>query len=775
MEANPICTGCQQPLPQNAPEGLCPACLAKVALDTEPTTEPAATLAIGPEAFARVRYFGDYELLEEIAHGGMGVVYKARQVSLNRIVAVKMILAGQLASEAEVKRFRTEAEAAAQLQHPNIVSIHEVGEHEGQQYFSMDFIVGASLAARIGKKPLAIGEAVQWMKTIAEAVHFAHQRGIVHRDLKPANVLLDEFDQPRITDFGLAKRLDRGDQVTASGALLGTPDYMSPEQVAGRHDISGPASDVFSLGAMLYEMLTGRVPFRGSNLADTLSHILQDEPERPSRLNSRVPADLETICLKCLEKRPDGRYPTAGGLATDLGRFLNHEAISARPVSASRQVSRWLMGHPQVLAAVGSGLLLALLWFGYGLWTENRILIWAREHPTELEPASEGSNLEWNPAVLPLLLLGVTAGLADLLARRRRARVLTGRFISPRILAAFGLAGLAGLCLSVYAGAQGIKSWRWAIYALPRARADLVQAVAADAKARELRGRSSKLATLTREEANLSREMADETKKLADKARQHSLAPGEFEAEMALLKQKQLKRDRLQTDVENTILTPTELAALLQATGLGSPAFKQFHVQQLDNRAGNGKLTICAALVSAWIAAGLSFKAIREQRFAFYFSAEEEQSARWQAALEVDREAQKERARRRGLGRVLVLISVLLLICPYLYWNGDDQVSWKALFLLGEASAVTLALTTTLQGWRGGSRRKTLSRVLLAVSAIIAVIVLLHGPGSLMGQGIAFGAGTGTVVGVYFHWAAKKNALCLPKADSANEQDSVTR
>ncbi len=276
-----------------------------------------------------------------------------------------MILAGQLASEAEVKRFRTEAEAAAQLQHPNIVAIHEVGEHLGQHYFSMDFVVGTSLAARLGSEPLPIGEAVRWMKTIAEAVRFAHQRGIVHRDLKPANVLMDEFDQPRITDFGLAKRLDRAESMTASGTILGTPNYMSPEQAAGRQDMIGPAGDVFSLGAMLYETITGRVPFHGSNLAETLSNILRKDPVPPSRLNPRVPPDLETICLKCLEKRSDRRYPTADALAKDLGRFLSHEAISAKSVSTSRKASRWLVSHPKILAAMASGLLLALVWIGY--------------------------------------------------------------------------------------------------------------------------------------------------------------------------------------------------------------------------------------------------------------------------------------------------------------------------------------------------------------------------------------------------------------------------
>ncbi len=481
MDTTRICHQCQKPLPQNAPEGLCPECLARVALGSE-SAMPNTTIninhlvgqaAVGtaPSSLGSLRYFGDYELLEEIARGGMGVVYKARQVSLNRIVAVKMILAGQLASEAEVKRFRVEAEAAAQLQHPNIVSIHEVGEHEGQQYFSMDFVVGTSLAARLGNEPLPIGEAVRWMKTIAEAVHFAHERGIVHRDLKPANVLLDEAGQPRITDFGLAKCLERGEQITASDAILGTPAYMSPEQAAGRQDIIGPTSDVFSLGVMLYEMVTGRVPFRGSNLGDTLSQILQKQPLPPSQLNPRVPPDLETICLKCLEKRPDQRYSTAAAFAQDLGRFLNQEAISARPVGAAQKASRWLVSHPKTLAALASGLLIALVWLGCGLWSENLLLTWEKDHPTEIKPASEWTMDQKNWWTLTVPLMFLVTGLQDLLAKRTRKRVLTGRFVSPRTLSAFGLAGLVGVAWSVYAGVFGITSWRWANHALPLARA----------------------------------------------------------------------------------------------------------------------------------------------------------------------------------------------------------------------------------------------------------------------------------------------------------------
>jgi serine/threonine protein kinase len=586
MDTIRTCTQCRQPLPPNAPEGLCPACLAKAALVTEPAA-PCLTLNVNPlaeaapgashSALGSVRYFGDYELLEEIARGGMGVVYKARQVSLNRIVAVKMILAGQLASAAEVKRFRTEAEAAAQLQHPNIVAIHEVGEHAGQQYYSMDFVVGTSLAARLSNQPLPLVEAVRWMKTIAEAVHFAHQRGIVHRDLKPANVLLDEAGHPHVTDFGLAKRLEHGEGITASGAMLGTPAYMSPEQAAGRQDLVGPTGDVFSLGVMLYEMITGRVPFRGSNLAETLAQILQQEPLPPSKLNPRIPPDLETICLKCLEKRPDRRYPTADELAKDLGRFLNDEAISARQVGVSQKASRWLVSQPKLLAALTSGVLLALVWLGYGLWSENRLLAWEQNHPTELKPASAWSmdQQPWWMVTVPLIFL--VAGLHDLLAKRTRRRVLTGRFVSPHVLCAFGLAGLAGVVLSVYVGAAGIASWCWANHALPHVRAQLAEETAATAKIEQLRVLQ---AAQTAELEKLTKEISEMPKHITN-------ASGAVD--LAFLEQSRVTLRRQTTVVRALADTSGEVSAMLLAknsrvlSGLSNP--KQFDIKMLQKTA----------------------------------------------------------------------------------------------------------------------------------------------------------------------------------------------
>ena len=262
----------------------------------------------------------------------MGVVWKARQASLNRTVAVKMILAGKLAGEAEVQRFRREAEAAANLQHPNIVAIHEVGEHDGQHYYSMDYVQGRDLGALVRESgPLPPARAAECLKTIAEAVHFAHQRGTLHRDLKPQNVLMDAAGVPRITDFGLAKFIERDDSLTQTGAAMGSPSYMPPEQAAGHLDQVGPHSDVYSLGAILYELLTGRPPFRAETAVATMRLVMESDPVPPRKLNPAVPPDLETICLKCLEKNPARRYPSAHALAEELGRFLKHEPIQARP------------------------------------------------------------------------------------------------------------------------------------------------------------------------------------------------------------------------------------------------------------------------------------------------------------------------------------------------------------------------------------------------------------------------------------------------------------
>jgi WD40 repeat protein/serine/threonine protein kinase len=319
-----------------------------------------------------------YEILRELGRGGMGVVYEARQIQLNRLVALKMILTGGHAGEQELARFRTEAEAVARLQHPNIVQIHEVGEAQGRPFFSLEYVDGGSLDRKTAGTPLPPRQAARLVETLAGAMDAAHRCGIIHRDLKPANVLLARTDplhgvalgsglreaahyQPKITDFGLAKKLDAGPGQTASGAILGTPSYMAPEQAGGQKKVVGPLADVYALGAILYELLTGRPPFRAATVIDTLMQVLTDEPVPPSRLQPKLPRDLETICLKCLHKEPGKRYATAAALAEDLQRFLEGRPIAARPVGRAERAWRWCRRNPVVaglLAGVAASLVL---------------------------------------------------------------------------------------------------------------------------------------------------------------------------------------------------------------------------------------------------------------------------------------------------------------------------------------------------------------------------------------------------------------------------------
>ena len=288
-----------------------------------------------------IRYFGDYELLDEIGRGGMGVVYRARQRSLNRIVAVKLILSGRLASEQDLQRFQFEAEAAANLDHPGIVPIYEIGEHQGQHYFSMGFVDGMNLAEKAEESPLEPRIAAEYVKKIAEAIAFAHDKGVIHRDLKPSNVLIDSTGEPRITDFGLARRTDTDSSITSTGQILGTPSYMPPEQVLAATKEVTPKADVYSLGAILYCLLSGRAPYQSASVPDTLLLVLASDPVPLRRLDPGIPEDLETICLKCLEKKPDQRYSTARDLAGDLQRYLENRPIEARPVSQTERLFRW--------------------------------------------------------------------------------------------------------------------------------------------------------------------------------------------------------------------------------------------------------------------------------------------------------------------------------------------------------------------------------------------------------------------------------------------------
>ncbi|MFN7974189.1 MAG: protein kinase [Acidobacteriota bacterium] len=323
----------------------------------EPLTLP---LAHPPEAGDRIRYFGDYELRTEIARGGMGVIYQARQITLDRVVAVKMLLAGPHASADETKRFRAEAEAAARLDHPAIVPIYEVGEHDGRQYLAMRYIEGVDLARRMRDHPLPPKEAARHVADVAAAIHHAHGRGVLHRDLKPSNVIVDVQGKVHVTDFGLAKRVDVDRDLTTTGEVLGTPCYMPPEQAAGSKDVS-VRSDVYSLGAILYALVTGRPPFQAETTLGTLRQVLEPhvEPAAPRTLNPAVPRDLETIVVKSLRKDPRARYASAAALAEDLERFLRDEPILARPAGVAERLLRWCRRRPATAALFGAvGLLL---------------------------------------------------------------------------------------------------------------------------------------------------------------------------------------------------------------------------------------------------------------------------------------------------------------------------------------------------------------------------------------------------------------------------------
>ncbi len=409
----------------------------------------------------RISYFGDYELLEEVARGGMGVVFRARQVSLDRIVAVKMILAGELASRQEVARFRAEAEAAANLRHPNIVAIHEIGEHQGQQYFSMDFVEGKSLAEIVREGPLRAHTAASYVSQIAKAVQYAHQCATLHRDLKPSNVLIDTDGQVHITDFGLAKRTDRNADLTVTGGVLGTPAYMPPEQAAGRGRDIGPASDIYSTGAMLYELLTGRPPFRGDTPLDTLRQVLESDPTPPRSHNAAIPVDLATICLKCLEKQPARRYSSAGALAEDLDRFLNQQPIHARPVSPLRKLWGMSRRRPWLFTILASTLSLLLLGTVYWLWSENAYLRYHAEHPDYVRTTGSITaelNKERWLSILFIFFLAATIRPAIVWCRRRRMR---RQPVPLAVIVAIAAGGVVATLLSLNWLARTIDAWVW--------------------------------------------------------------------------------------------------------------------------------------------------------------------------------------------------------------------------------------------------------------------------------------------------------------------------
>ncbi len=385
MAALNFCARCGSELrPQNS-EGFCTRCLLEKGLE-EPLGESNIPLRgethahlaeFGVQASGveppRLGNFGDYELIEEVARGGMGVVYRAWQPRLQRVVALKMILAGQFASKQIIQRFRGEVTAAALLQHPNIVAIHDVGIHDGQHYFSMDYVEGQNLSQIVGSRPLPPAKAARYLKVVAEAIHYAHQQGVLHRDLKPSNVLVDASDQPRITDFGLAKRLDGNSSITVTGQLLGSPNFMPPEQATAQSGKVGRHSDVYGLGAILYHLLTARPPFQAESVESVVTQLLNTEPASPRLLNPSVPPDLETICVKCLQKEPSRRYQSAQELADELGRFLRHEPIQARPVTRAERTWRWCRRNP-VVASLSVALALAIvIGFAGVTWQLRRV------------------------------------------------------------------------------------------------------------------------------------------------------------------------------------------------------------------------------------------------------------------------------------------------------------------------------------------------------------------------------------------------------------------
>src|SRR5262245_47239525 len=349
-----LCRRCGGPLAGDEIAGNCPRCLATALLSPD-RSEPIATV---PTPI--LRRLGDYELLEEMARGGMGVVFRARQVSLNREVAVKVLRDAWLATPVQVKRFRAEAANAAKLKHPNIVAVHDVGEEGGQHFFAMDLVQGQNLAESTRDGPLPPRHAAELVRKVAEAGQHAHQAGVLHRDLKPSNVLLNVEGEPHVTDFGLARPMDDESSLTLTGQVLGTPGYIAPEQAKGG-GVVGPAADIYGLGSLLFHLLTGRAPFVSASTAETLTQVLQQEPLSPRLFNPAVPMDLAAVCAKCLEKEPVRRYPSAQALADDLGRFVRDEPIQARPVSPPQKLWRWCRRKPALAGTLASALLLLIV------------------------------------------------------------------------------------------------------------------------------------------------------------------------------------------------------------------------------------------------------------------------------------------------------------------------------------------------------------------------------------------------------------------------------
>src|SRR5437016_111842 len=353
--AKRVCAQCGATVFADAPQGVCSVCVFRTGLAS---LENENDGAFAPTIARILKDFGDYELLEEIGRGGQGVVYRARQKSLNRIVALKVIGLAHWATEAHVKRFRLEAEAAASLNHPCIVPIYEVGERDGACYFSMGLVEGGQLDAMLEREPMSIRSAVELIVKLARTVQYAHEHNILHRDIKPGNILLDAKGEPHLTDFGLARLVEAESTVTRTREVLGTPSYMAPEQAAGETAKLGKATDVYGLGAVLYQLLTGHPPFAGGTTYETIRLLLNTEPRQPRVLNRKIDRDLSTICLKCLEKDPKRRYSSALALAEDLERWLKHQPIQARHTGVFTRGKKWVRRNPSI--AVMAAMLLVL-------------------------------------------------------------------------------------------------------------------------------------------------------------------------------------------------------------------------------------------------------------------------------------------------------------------------------------------------------------------------------------------------------------------------------
>src|SRR5258705_1148509 len=359
-----VCGRCGARISADGTQGAWPACLLETGLgllydEDENTTdqEPMPRRKHGTSPVKMLADFGDYELLEEIGRGGQGVVYRAHQKSLNRTVALKVIGLGPWTTEAHLKRFRREAEAAASLDHPCIVPIYEVGERDGQCYFSMKFVEGGQLDEVVKHTPMSTRQAAELIAKVARTVHYAHEHGILHRDIKPGNILLDANGEPHLTDFGLARLVESESTVTRTLEVLGTPSYMAPEQAAGNNPTTAgltSATDVYGLGAELYQLLTAHHPFAGGTTYETIKLLLETEPRPPRQWNPKVDRDLSTICLKCLDKDPQRRYSSALALAEDLERWLRHEPIRARRTGVLARGKKWLQRNPTAAVAVAS-------------------------------------------------------------------------------------------------------------------------------------------------------------------------------------------------------------------------------------------------------------------------------------------------------------------------------------------------------------------------------------------------------------------------------------